>query len=177
MSRGTLPRGISVQRGDPLPRGQNDTIFWTIILPKLRLQAVTTYFCLTLFTLHVSQPFCFTAIEFFTISLQYKNANIADFVLIVPFKIIKTNKVGNLERKSLCVCLWKCWSTKHLPSPMDSLFEESWSGGPFVRAVAIPDRVTTTACSLINDWPILFPHTLKFLVNYPHLWAFLFLLW
>ena len=29
--------------------------------------------------------------DFFTISLQYKNANIANLVLAVPFKIKKTN--------------------------------------------------------------------------------------
>ena len=37
-------------------------------------------------------------LEFFTISPQYKNANIANFVLAVPFKIKKTNIVCNLER-------------------------------------------------------------------------------
>ena len=48
-----------------------------------------------------SQPFCFTAIEFFTTSPNiYKNANIANFVLIVAIKIKKVNKVGNLKRQS-----------------------------------------------------------------------------
>ena len=30
-------------------------------------------------------------------SPQYKNANIADFVLAVPFKINKVNEVSNIE--------------------------------------------------------------------------------
>ena len=32
-----------------------------------------------------------------TISLQYKNANIASFVLAVPFKIKKADKVCNIK--------------------------------------------------------------------------------
>ena len=36
--------------------------------------------------------------KFFTISPQYKNANIAKFVLAVPLKVKKTNKVWSLER-------------------------------------------------------------------------------
>ena len=42
----------------------------------------------------------FTAIhkiEFFTNSLQHKNASITNFVLAVSFKINKTNKVYNLK--------------------------------------------------------------------------------
>ena len=35
--------------------------------------------------------------EFLTISLQQKNANIANFVLVVPFKINTTIEVCNLE--------------------------------------------------------------------------------
>ena len=35
--------------------------------------------------------------EFFRISPQYKNGNIADFILVMPFKIKKTNKVCSLE--------------------------------------------------------------------------------
>ena len=35
--------------------------------------------------------------EFFTNSLQYNNANIANFVLALPFKIKKTNEDYNLE--------------------------------------------------------------------------------
>ena len=38
------------------------------------------------------------ALEFSMISPQYMNANIANFVLPVPFKIKKTNKVWSLER-------------------------------------------------------------------------------
>ena len=39
------------------------------------------------------------SIEFFSIPPNiYKNANIANFVLVMPFKIKKTNKVCNLER-------------------------------------------------------------------------------
>ena len=37
-------------------------------------------------------------IEFFTISPQYKNANVANPVLAVPFKITKANKVCNFKR-------------------------------------------------------------------------------
>ena len=37
------------------------------------------------------------SLEFFTNAPQYKNANIAIFVLAVPFKIKKTNIVWNLE--------------------------------------------------------------------------------
>ena len=33
------------------------------------------------------------SLEFFTISSHYKNGNIANFTLAVPFKIKKTNKV------------------------------------------------------------------------------------
>ena len=36
--------------------------------------------------------------RFCTISPQYKNPNIANFVVAMPFKIKKTNKVYNLER-------------------------------------------------------------------------------
>ena len=36
-------------------------------------------------------------IEIFTNSPLHKNANIANFVLAVPFKINKTNEVCNLE--------------------------------------------------------------------------------
>ena len=36
-------------------------------------------------------------VEFFTVSPQCKNANIAKFVLAVPFKINLTNEVCNLE--------------------------------------------------------------------------------
>ena len=35
-------------------------------------------------------------IEFFTISPQYKNANIDNAILAAPFKTEKTNKVYNL---------------------------------------------------------------------------------
>ena len=38
-----------------------------------------------------------TVIKVFTISPQYKNANIANFVMAAPLKIKKTNKVCNLE--------------------------------------------------------------------------------
>ena len=38
--------------------------------------------------------------EFLTISLQHKNANIANFVLVVPFKINTTIEVCNLEVQS-----------------------------------------------------------------------------
>ena len=37
------------------------------------------------------------AIEYFTISPHYKNGNIANFILAVPLKINKNNKVYNLE--------------------------------------------------------------------------------
>ena len=37
-------------------------------------------------------------IEFFTISPQHKNDNIANFVLAMSFNIKKTNKVCNVER-------------------------------------------------------------------------------
>ena len=37
-------------------------------------------------------------IEFFTISPQHKNGNIANFVLAMPFKISKTSEVYNLDR-------------------------------------------------------------------------------
>ena len=38
-------------------------------------------------------------IEFFTLSPQYKNANITNFILAVPLKVKKTNnKVSSLER-------------------------------------------------------------------------------
>ena len=37
------------------------------------------------------------SIEFFTISPQHKNDNITNFVLALPFKIKKTNKVCNLQ--------------------------------------------------------------------------------
>ena len=37
------------------------------------------------------------SIEFFTISPQYKNANIANFILALPLKINKSNEVYNLE--------------------------------------------------------------------------------
>ena len=37
-------------------------------------------------------------LEFFTISKQQKNGNIANFVLAMPYKIKKTNKVCNLKR-------------------------------------------------------------------------------
>ena len=40
---------------------------------------------------------CGFPIELYTISLQYKNANITNFALAVPFKIKKTSKVHNLE--------------------------------------------------------------------------------
>ena len=33
------------------------------------------------------------SVEFFTIPPQYKNANVANFILAEPFKIKKTNKV------------------------------------------------------------------------------------
>ena len=38
------------------------------------------------------------SIEFFTISSLYKNANVVKFVLALPFKTKKTDKVCNLER-------------------------------------------------------------------------------
>ena len=37
-------------------------------------------------------------IEFFMISSQHKNGNIANFVLAMPFKIKRTKKDCNLER-------------------------------------------------------------------------------
>ena len=37
-------------------------------------------------------------LEFFMISPQHNNAHIANFVLAMPFKIEKTDKVCNLER-------------------------------------------------------------------------------
>ena len=37
------------------------------------------------------------SVEFFMFSQQYKNANIVNFVLAVPFIIKKTYKVSNLE--------------------------------------------------------------------------------
>ena len=39
-----------------------------------------------------------STIEFFTSSPQHKNGNIAYFVLVMRFKLKKTNKVCNLER-------------------------------------------------------------------------------
>ena len=44
---------------------------------------------------------CYLVVEFFTNSPQYKNANIADFVLALPFKINWSNELCNLETKSL----------------------------------------------------------------------------
>ena len=37
------------------------------------------------------------SLEFFTISMQYKNAKIANFVLAVPFKIIKITTFATLK--------------------------------------------------------------------------------
>ena len=41
-------------------------------------------------------------IEVFTNSLQYKNANIANFISAVPLEIKKINDVSNLEIKFTC---------------------------------------------------------------------------
>ena len=49
-------------------------------------------------TLHTDTRCHFSPLEFFTISRQYKNANIANFVLAVSFKIEKNYKVCKLER-------------------------------------------------------------------------------
>ena len=45
--------------------------------------------------------FCHLNWVFFTISVQHKNGNIANFVLTKSFKIKKTNKICNIERYCL----------------------------------------------------------------------------
>ena len=37
-------------------------------------------------------------VEFFMVSTQHKNINIAIFIMTMPFKIQKISKVSNLER-------------------------------------------------------------------------------
>ena len=54
----------------------------------------THFFCLGPFTLRLCDV---RDASFFSISPQYKNANFANFVFIVSFKINKTNEVRNLE--------------------------------------------------------------------------------
>ena len=75
-----IPRrdlGPGIPTYPPLPSGQADTCE-NITRPHLLLRVVT--------------------IEFFMISPQHKNGKIVNFVLAMPFKIKKTNKVCNLKR-------------------------------------------------------------------------------
>ena len=53
--------------------------------------------CVSLNVSLVAVSFYRHTTEFLTISLQHKNANIANFVLVVPFKINTTIEVCNLE--------------------------------------------------------------------------------
>ena len=57
-------------------------------------------------------------IESFTNSPQYKNTNIANFVLAIPFKLNQTNEVCNLE-KQYSYTYW------HLISPLLKIIKET----------------------------------------------------
>ena len=49
------------------------------------------------FTTNNEQSNLFHTLEFFTNSPQYKNANIANFILALPLKINYSNEACNLE--------------------------------------------------------------------------------